>query len=183
MESASFLNSSGIALTEANRPDEAIPFFLEALVIEPVNPLLWFNLGVAQQRTGNYEEAIGSFHRALSIDDNIAEVWVSLGLIAYEMQNTELAENCYLSALERDCADPKTWNNLGVLYFTDGNYEEARLSFEKAVSLMPHYPEALVNLRDVCRELGDFKAAAEFERALSGITGGKDPLSRPGSLV
>ena len=183
MENASFLNSSGIALTEANRPNEAIPFFLEALVIEPINPLLWFNLGVAQQRSGHYDDAIGSFKRVLFIDDNLAEVLVSLGLIAYEMQHIDLAEDCYLSALARDSADPKTWNNLGVLYFTSGNLEEARLSFEKAVSLLPHYPEALFNLRDVCRELGDFYAAAEFERVLSSIPDNRGLKTIPGALV
>jgi len=180
METASFLNNSGIALTEANRPNEAISLFLEALVIEPVNPLLWFNLGVAQQKSGNYEEAVGSFHRALAIDDSLAEAWVSLGLIAYEMKNIEAAEDCYLSALARNSDDPKTWNNLGVLYFTGGDFEDARLSFERAVNLAPYYPEALINLRDVCRELGDFIAAAEFERALSGIA---DKRARPGTLL
>jgi len=167
MESAANLNISGITLTEANRPYEAIPLFLEALEMEPVNPLLWFNLGVAQQKTGKYEDAIGSFQRALAIDNSIACAWVSLGLIAYEMQKIDLAEDCYLSALAWSCDDPKTWNNLGVLYFTSGNFEDARTSFEKAVSLTPHYPDALINLRDVCRELEDYAAAAEFERVLS----------------
>ena len=67
METAAFLNNSGIALTEANRPLDAIPLFRKALVIEPENPLLWLNLGIAQQRTGDYEEAVESFHLALNI--------------------------------------------------------------------------------------------------------------------
>jgi Flp pilus assembly protein TadD len=52
METAANLNDSGIALTEANRPYEAIPLFRRALVIEPENPLLWLNQGIAQQKTG-----------------------------------------------------------------------------------------------------------------------------------
>jgi hypothetical protein len=35
------------------------------------------------------------------------------------------------------------------------------------VSLVPMYYEALYNLRDACRELQDYRAAAEFERILS----------------
>ena len=181
METASFLNDSGIALTEANRPNEAIPLFRRALVIEPENPLLWFNLGIAQQKTGEYEEAIESFHRAIMIDDNLAGAWVSIGLIYYEMEHFELAEECYKSALIRDKNDPKTWNNLGVLYFTGGNFEDARLSFEEAVHLSPHYSDALINLRDTCRELGDYRAAAEFERALSGFQVKLGPMTRPGT--
>jgi Flp pilus assembly protein TadD len=182
METASFLNDSGIALTEANRPYEAIPLFRKALIMEPENPLLWMNLGIAQQRTGDYDEAINSFHWAVCIEDGLAEAWVSLGLIYYELEQFELAEDCYHSALTRDENAPKTWNNLGVLYFVEGSFEEARHCFEEAVSLSPLYYEALFNLRDTCRELEDYRAAAEFERILSGIPRQRGPSNLPGGM-
>jgi tetratricopeptide (TPR) repeat protein len=176
------LNDSGIALTEENRPNEAVPLFRRALSMEPENPLLWFNLGIAQQHTGDYEEAIDSFYRAVIIDDDFADAWVSMGLIYYELKEYELAEESYLAALARNGNDPKIWNNLGVLYFNGGNLEEARLNFEEAVSLSPLYPDALFNLRDVCRELGDYRAAAEFERALSGLKNTRSPAIKPGAF-
>ena len=180
METAFSLNNSGIALTEANRPCDAIPLFRKALGMEPGNPLLWLNLGIAQQRTGDYEGAIDSFQKALGIDSSLAEAWLSMGLIYYEMNEFELCENYYHCAISHDESDPRLWNNLGVLYFTLHNFTEARLSFEKAVSLMPHYYDALYNLRDTCRELGDYRAAAEFERALSGLSGYSGPVSQSG---
>ncbi|MDR2094784.1 MAG: tetratricopeptide repeat protein [Treponema sp.] len=167
METAAFLNDSGIVLTEANRPNEAIPLFRRALIMEPENPLLWFNLGIAQQRTGDYDEALNSFQSAICIDDDMAEAWTAMGLIYYELEQFQIAEECYHSALLRDGVAPKTWNNLGVLYFKEGSYEEARHCFEEAVSLSPLYYDALFNLRDTCRELQDYRAAAEFERILS----------------
>jgi tetratricopeptide (TPR) repeat protein len=171
METASSLNDSGIALTEANRPNEAIPLFRKALIMEPENPLLWMNLGIAQQRTGNYDEALTSFQRAIYIADDLVDAWISMGLLYYEIEQFELAEACYHSALAHNCGSPKAWNNLGVLYFVEGSYEEARHCFEEAVSLSPLYQEALYNLRDACRELEDYRAAAEFERILSGLSG------------
>jgi len=167
METAAALNNSGIALTEANRPYEAIPLFQEAIAMEPGNPLLWLNLGIAQQKTGDYSEAIESFQHSVIIDDGLGEAWHSLGLIYYEMQEFELAQDCYISALNCNDNDPKIWNNLGVLFFNENNFEEARNCFEKSVSLCPQYYDALLNLRDTCRELGDYRAAAEFERVLS----------------
>jgi tetratricopeptide (TPR) repeat protein len=169
METVASLNDSGIALTEANRPNEAISLFRKALIMEPQNPFLWTNLGIAQQRTGDYEEAMTSFRRAVGIEDALADPWVSMGLIFYEMEQFEEAEECYHSALLREEGDPKIWNNLGVLYFTEGSYEEARHCFEEAVTLAPLYYEALYNLRDTCRELGDYRAASEFGRVLSEI--------------
>jgi tetratricopeptide (TPR) repeat protein len=183
METAAFLNESGIALTEANRPNEAIPLFRKALIMEPENPLLWLNLGIAQQHTGNYEEALDSLQRAAFIDDGLAEAWVSLGLIYYETEQLPQAEECYQSALNRDDGSPKTWNNLGALYFVEGRFEDARHCFEQAISLSPVYYEALFNLRDACRELKDYRAAAEFERILSGMTDNRRPSNHSGGIV
>jgi len=180
METATILNDSGIALTEANRPNDAIPLFRKALAMEPGNPLLWLNLGIAQQRTGNYEEAIDSFHQALKIDDSLTEAWLSMGLIYYETEEFDLSENCYHSALAHDDANPKVWNNLGVLAFSKGDFDDARGCFEEAVSLVPHYYDALFNLRDTCRKLGDYRAATEFERVLSGLPNRHGPMAHPG---
>ena len=172
MESSEQLNDSGIALTEANRPYEAISMFQKALIIDPCNPLLWLNLGIAQQRTGEYQVALDSFQRSLYIDDTMADAWGAMGLIYYELEQFEEAIDCYEAALTRDQCSPKIWNNLGVLYFSQGCYEEARSCFEQALSIFPHYYDALYNLRDTCRELNDYKAAAEFERVLSGLNAG-----------
>jgi tetratricopeptide (TPR) repeat protein len=89
-----------------------------------------------------------------------------MGLIYFELTAFDSAKECYLMALEKAPDSPKIWNNLGVLFFSIGNYEEARTCFEEALSLLPMYYDALYNLRDTCRELSDFRAAAEFERAL-----------------
>ena len=167
METAASLNDSGIALTEANRPYEAIPLFRKALKIEPGNPLLWLNLGIAQQRTGDYEDALESYQRAVYIDDGMPDAWAAMGLIYYELDSLNSAEKCYRNALERDPSSPKVWNNLGVLFFSEGSFDEARHCFEEAICLMPHFYDALYNLRDTCRELKDYRAAAEFERILS----------------
>jgi len=169
METVAALNNSAVALTEANKPFEAIPLFREALTIEPENPLLWLNLGIAQQKTGEYSQAIESFMRSVSIDNDIYEAWNSMGLIYYELNEFSLAENCYRSALLCNNDDPKIWNNMGVLYFNINNFEEARNCFEKAISICPQYNDALINLRDTCRELGDYRAAAEFERVISNL--------------
>ena len=167
MENAQILNDSAIALTEANRPYEAITLFQKALGLEPDNSLLWLNLGIAQQRTGEYQYALESFRRCISINENNADAWGSMGLIHYELEQFEEAEQCYVTALDRDSASPKIWNNLGVLYFTEGHFEKARGCFEDALSFFPRYYDALLNLRDTCRELEDYRAAAELERIIS----------------
>ena len=167
MESSAQLNDSGIILTEANRPHEAISQFQKALALDPGNPLLYLNLGIAQQRTGEYQAALDNFQRSIYFDNDLADAWGAMGLIYYELDQFDKAEEYYYAALERDRNSFKVWNNLGVLYFSRGSFEEARCCFEEALSLYPHYYDALFNIRDTCRELEDYKAAAEFERILS----------------
>jgi tetratricopeptide (TPR) repeat protein len=89
-----------------------------------------------------------------------------MGLIYYELEQFDNAERCFRSGLGRESNSPKIWNNLGVLYFVLGSYEEARYCFEEALSLFPRSYDALYNIRDTCRELRDYRAAAEFERIL-----------------
>ena len=102
METAASLNDSGIALTEANLPNDAIPVFQKALRIEPENPLLWLNLGIAQQKTGEYQEALLSYQKAACIDNSLSDAWGSMGLIYYELQQFDSAEQYYKTALEQD---------------------------------------------------------------------------------
>jgi tetratricopeptide (TPR) repeat protein len=179
METAASLNNSGIALTEANRPNDAIALFRKALAMEPENPLLWLNLGIAQQRVGDYDEALESFHHSILIDDGLADAWLSAGLIYYELEQFSLAEESYKAAIQRNGENPYAWNNLGVLYFIEGSYEEARYCFEQAVSLHPIFYDALVNLRDTCRELEDYRAAGEFGRIIAGLKNSNYSGSRP----
>jgi len=166
METAATLNDSGIMLTEANRPSDAIPLFRKALILEPENPLLWLNLGIAQHQSGEFDGAEESFQRCRAIDDELSDAWEALALLNYEQERYEEAEFFYSGALERNASSSRGWNNFGVLYFAEGSYNEARDCFERAVTLDPYYWDALFNLRDVCRELGDERAAAEFDRRL-----------------
>lgn len=166
METAASLNDSGIALTEANRPIDAIPLFRKALIMEPGNPLLWLNLGIAQHRSGEYGGAEDSLERCRTLDEDNSDAWGALGLLHYEQEQYEEAEFFYNGALERNASSASLWNNLGVLYFTEGAYGEARECFERAVTIDPNYWDALYNLADACAELGDVRAAAEFERRL-----------------
>lgn len=166
METVATLNDSGIMLTEANRPSDAIPLFRKALILEPENPLLWFNLGIAQHKSGDYDDAEESLERCRAIDDDCSEAWEALALLHYEREHYDEAEFFYSGAMERNAASSRGWNNFGVLYFAEGSHNEARDCFERAVTLDPYYWDALFNLRDVCRELGDERASAEFDRRL-----------------
>jgi tetratricopeptide (TPR) repeat protein len=167
MDSVAMLNDSGIVLTEANRPFEAIELFRKALVQEPENQWLWLNIGMAQKKVGDYEAAEYSYRRCVGIDRSNGEAWSALGLIMYEQERFDEAERFYLNALDRARGIASIYNNYGVLKFTLGDYNTARELFEQAVALSPGYHDALYNLRDCCMELEDPSAAYEIGRRLN----------------
>ena len=173
MESVAMLNDSGIVLTEANRPFEAIELFRRALVQEPENPWLWLNIGMAQKKVGDYEAAEYSYRRCVGIDRSNGEAWGALGLIMYEQERFDDAERYYLNAFEGSQQIASVYNNYGVLKFTIGDYNMARELFEQAVALSPGYYDALFNLRDCCIELEDPAAAYEIGRRLNELAPNK----------
>lgn len=53
--------------------------------------------------------------------------------------------------IELDGGAASIHNNLGVLYFKKNMYSDARICFEKALSIDTHYKEAQQNLEKVSR--------------------------------
>jgi Tfp pilus assembly protein PilF len=163
------LNVSAVTLTEAGYPFEAVKILNRALEAEPENPILHFNKGIALQKTGDYEKALDSFQEALRRDGGMAAAWGAMALLYYESSALSRAEDCYKTALRLDSEEPRVWNNYGVLHFTRGEYESARRCFEKSAAMLPSYRDALINLRDTCRLLEDWRAAAETEALLGAL--------------
>src|SRR3989304_7971813 len=65
------------------------------------------------------------------------------------------AIDAYKKVIELNSDDASVYNNLGVLYFKKNMRNDARVCFEKALSLDAHYKEAQQNLKKVSRILGD----------------------------
>ncbi|MEI6258043.1 MAG: tetratricopeptide repeat protein, partial [Planctomycetota bacterium] len=67
-ESSVALNNLGVALTEAGRPDDALPLLLRAVERDPTDALGWFNLGNAHAAANGFTEAGQAFERCLALD-------------------------------------------------------------------------------------------------------------------
>ncbi len=65
---------------------------------------------------------------------------------AYREGNREAALSAYLELSQRAPADPAVWARLGHLRYLAGDEDQAFLSYQRALSLEPQYPEVLHNL-------------------------------------
>jgi tetratricopeptide (TPR) repeat protein len=81
-------------------------------------------------------------------------------------------------AATQNPASPQTHFWLGRTLYRTGRYAEARVEFEKCLSLQPSYPKALENLA-LCHEAlqNDQKAVELYDRAIELDRGGDTPPS------
>lgn len=110
----------GHALTELNRPDEALEHFTQAVThdldekrLEDWVPRIHNNLGSAYLRLGTYQKAIPHFQKTLTLQPQ--------HFLAH--------------------------NNLGVAYLQAGHYQKAIEQFQTTLRLNPDYAGAKSNLQ------------------------------------
>lgn len=163
---ADALNSQAIDLASRGDYPEAIACFISALKIDRKNYLLWYNLGVTYRDSGNLEAARDALLAAYKLNSTDEDILDTLSLVYLGMNKDAEAFRYLSEALELNPHSPHLWNNTGVLYFQQGEYSKACDAFEHAVSLFPHYYDALYNLRDTYTELGNKVGAEECSNRL-----------------
>ena len=67
------LTNYGNTLTQAGRPEEAIPLLQKVIRLNPFGPFfIYVNLGIALRMTGRFEEAVSPFKKAIQLSpDNL----------------------------------------------------------------------------------------------------------------
>jgi tetratricopeptide (TPR) repeat protein len=101
-------------------------------------------------------------------DDKNADVYQLLGFILLARDDKAAATDAFRRATDARPNFAEAWNNLAVQYLAAKNYEEAKRAGERAVSVVPAFAEAHVNLGSALRGLGDVGGAEkEYRMALS----------------
>ena len=165
-ENSESLNTQAIDLASKGEYTDAIACLVSAIRIDRDNYLLWYNLGVTYRDAGQMDSARNALLTARGMNPHDQDVLDSLALVCYSLGRMEEAFQYSFEALSINNMNAHIWNNLGVFYFAENDYEEAAESFEQAVSLYPHYVDALVNLRDTYEELGNTVGVEECRNKL-----------------
>lgn len=171
VENPEKLNTQAIDLASKGEYPEAIACFKSALLIDRDNYLLWYNLGVTYRDAGQLDAAREALLTARRLNDNDEDVLDTLALVCYSQNRLDDAFFFSFEALSLNSTNAHIWNNLGVFYFAEEDYEEAAEAFEQALSLYPHYIDALVNLRDTYEELGNTVGVEECKSRIKELGG------------
>ena len=107
------------------------------------------------QQQGRLDDAEAAYARLLAEDDEDPTVLVNAGMLALARGEVSTA----LARLERAIgfapSNAIAHNSRGLALVRLGRREEAQRAFQQALALLPAYPEAERNLREITNPAGD----------------------------
>ena len=107
----------GIGAFQKEQWDESLNKFQDALLDDPTNPLLHFNVGDALYKKKSYEEALKSFEKSLNTKDVTLQqqAYYNIGNNYYQMNKYQEAIDYYKKALELNPEDLDAKYNLELV--------------------------------------------------------------------
>ena len=124
-------------LLKAGRPADAIAPLREAALLQPSNPLIQHDLGLACLEIGLVPEAIAAFQRAVSNNPRYADAYFRLGIALEKLGDLRSAIVAYDRATELLPTLTEAWYRAGALVYTMGHRDEAIGCFHRAAKSGP----------------------------------------------
>jgi Flp pilus assembly protein TadD len=121
----------------ARRPADAIAPLRAAALIQPSNPTIQHDLGLACLEVGFVREAIAAFQQAVSADPRYAAAHFRMGIALERLGDARSAITAYDRATQLQPKLTEAWFRAGSLVYTMGHREEAIGCFRRAASTGP----------------------------------------------
>lgn len=130
----------------SNRPDLAVPEYIKALELDDSNFLLWENLFIALDQSGNYSDLVKWSEEAMFIYPNQALVYYMNGLALQALDQPNEALGIFNEALliagNNLRIQQTIISAIGLTYAGLGDAENADDAFQKAIEINEAFPLA-----------------------------------------
>ena len=123
----------GRALLLSGNINGAINELTAAASIQPKSAEVNKLLGIAYENMGLRDDALKSLEAAVKSDDDNAEHLNNLGFLLYKNGDYERAMKYLKRAAKKSPKDARIWNNLALAQCQRGKFDDAYVSFVKAV--------------------------------------------------
>jgi tetratricopeptide (TPR) repeat protein len=126
--------------------------------VVPLSAGSFFEDGLTLDEMGDVTGAKEAYKLAIKNGDRIADAYCNLGIL--ESQNNSIkAIDCFTKSLKQSPRHFQSHYNLANLYSEEKNYVLAKLHYEIAIEIAPHFPNAHYNLGLVKVLMKDVKGA------------------------
>lgn len=136
----------GSILVTQGKVAEAIPYFRNAIRIQPQFARAHNKLGAALAELGQHADAIPYYRNAIAIQSGQAEALNNLGNALAKTGELDEALTYYKSAIAADANYASPHNGLGSALDDLGKLDEAIAEYEKAILLQANFAAAHSNL-------------------------------------
>ena len=133
------------ALKTQNWNDVAI-WSTELLKIDPEQPGIWGNRGIALQNLGHPLDGILNHQRAIDYDDQCVNHYCNLGACYQDLNKYEFALAHFQKALAIDSTVPQVHMNIGHIHKWQGRYPEAIEAYRKCLEYGAEYVDGHLSL-------------------------------------
>ncbi len=149
------LNSLGIALTDAGRPNEALAVFARALEIDPTNGDAFQNMGIALLKLNRPEDARKNLEQAVALGKRRVRAWNALGVAWLQLGDPRRAMECWQKCLELNSEQYDALYNIGRVAGQIGEWKIARAALEQFVKTAPpkQYGKDLAEVRGALADM------------------------------
>src|SRR5260221_6569072 len=110
---------------------------------EPANPDAWDQLRAIYVRLKQYDDALVAAKKASDLPPANARLWQHLGAGYADVGDTDKALVAYQQAVTRDENDAESLTQIAMLMARQGRVQEAKVAFDRALSVSPGYPTAV----------------------------------------
>ena len=148
------LANLALALTHAERFDEAMACYRQAVQLKPGHALNYNNMAITLSRMGRSEQALDAYAEAIRLRPDYAEAHYNLGNLLFTMGRAAEALPHYREAVRWRPAVALNWYNLGITYAQLGQFDEAARCVKEALARdtrLPGAEEALQRLQQEMR--------------------------------
>ncbi|MBV8071753.1 MAG: tetratricopeptide repeat protein, partial [Acidobacteriaceae bacterium] len=121
-------------LLRLGRTADAIAPLHDAALLEPANPIIQHDLGLACLESGRVPDAIVALQRAIASDPRYADAYFRLGIALEKMGDIGGAIGAYDRATELRPSLTEAWFRAGALVYTLGYRDEAIGCFRRAAA-------------------------------------------------
>ena len=157
----------GSVCIQLGKLDESVPYFREALRLNPGEPEVHTGLARALKRLGKLQEAVASFQRAVLLNPDSPATQNGLAAALAELGRLEEAIAGFRQAVRLKPDFAEAHSNLGFALRNLGRLDEALAALQLAIQLKPNAALAHNNLGITLVDLGRLdEAIASFQQSV-----------------
>jgi len=169
------MNFAGLAEQAASVGDlaSAIKHYRKSIERDPTSAVIHFKLGATLGQFGRGEEGLVECHIAVQLDPEFGNARNEIGIILSNLRRHEEAEQAFAEAEPYSRDDAHHWFTRGNNFLALKDFEKARSSFEKCISLSKNqvHVDAMKHLSAVLMMLGKTDKARHLGRTVHHMTG------------